>query len=52
MDAASIIRQIAVTAPPVLLAIIFHEVSHGFVANRLGDPTAKSMGRLTLNPIV
>jgi len=28
-----------------------HEVSHGFVANKLGDPTAKMMGRLTLNPV-
>ena len=36
---------------PILIAIVFHELSHGFVANRLGDPTAKMMGRLTLNPI-
>jgi len=34
-----------------LIAITFHEASHGFVANRLGDPTAKLMGRLTLNPL-
>lgn len=33
------------------LAIIIHEVSHGLVAERLGDPTARLMGRLTLNPI-
>ncbi|MBD3347962.1 MAG: site-2 protease family protein [Candidatus Eisenbacteria bacterium] len=33
------------------LAIVVHEVSHGFVANLRGDPTAKSMGRLTLNPL-
>jgi len=32
-------------------AIVLHELGHGFVANRLGDPTAKRMGRLTLNPI-
>ena len=32
-------------------AIVIHEVSHGFVANKLGDPTAKSMGRLSLNPL-
>ncbi|MBI2577383.1 MAG: site-2 protease family protein [Candidatus Wildermuthbacteria bacterium] len=32
-------------------SIIMHEVSHGFVANALGDPTAKNAGRLTLNPI-
>jgi Zn-dependent protease len=32
-------------------AIIVHEVAHGFVADKLGDPTARLMGRLTLNPI-
>lgn len=32
-------------------AVIIHEFSHALVANRLGDPTAKMMGRLTLNPI-
>ncbi len=32
-------------------AIVFHEVSHGFAAYRLGDPTAKSQGRLSLNPL-
>jgi len=46
-----IIRQIIVSAIPILIAIILHEVSHGFVANKLGDPTAKMMGRLTLNPV-
>ena len=34
-----------------MVAITFHEASHGFIANRLGDPTAKFVGRLTLNPI-
>jgi len=33
------------------LAIIVHEVAHGWMADRLGDPTARLMGRLTLNPI-
>ena len=37
--------------PIVLLALSAHEASHGFVAYKLGDPTAKSFGRLTLNPI-
>lgn len=37
-------------AIPLLYAVIFHELAHGWVANRLGDPTAKFMGRLTLNP--
>jgi len=35
----------------LLLSIIIHEVSHGFAALKLGDPTAKMSGRLTLNPI-
>jgi Zn-dependent protease len=45
------IREIAIWALPILIAIILHEVAHGWVANRLGDPTAARMGRLTLNPI-
>jgi Zn-dependent protease len=35
----------------VILSIIFHEVAHGFVADWLGDPTARYAGRLTLNPL-
>lgn len=35
----------------LLLSVVLHEVSHGFVAYLLGDPTAKLAGRLTLNPI-
>ncbi len=35
----------------VLFSVVVHEVSHGVVANGLGDPTAKNLGRLTLNPI-
>ena len=38
-------------AMPLVFAIVFHEVAHGWVANRLGDPTARDLGRLTLNPI-
>jgi Zn-dependent protease len=34
----------------VLVAVVFHEVAHGWVASRLGDPTAAKLGRLTLNP--
>jgi Zn-dependent protease len=45
------VRQIALWALPVLIAIVFHEVAHGWVAYRLGDPTAARMGRLTLNPL-
>jgi len=36
---------------PLSLAIILHEVAHGWMANKLGDSTAKDLGRLTLNPI-
>ncbi len=53
MDAATVdvIRRILISALPILIAITFHEVSHGCVAYKLGDPTAKMLGRLTLNPI-
>jgi len=51
MDIEIILRQLVISAIPILIAITFHEASHGFVANRLGDPTARLMGRLTLNPI-
>lgn len=51
MEPVLLIRQIAIAAVPILIAIVLHEISHGFVANKLGDPTAKMMGRLTLNPI-
>ena len=51
MDINSIIYNIAVWTLPVLFAITIHEVAHGWVANILGDKTAKMLGRLTLNPI-
>src|SRR3989338_241276 len=35
----------------LILSVVVHEVSHGFAANYLGDPTARLAGRLTLNPI-
>ncbi len=37
--------------PPILFALTIHEYAHGYVAYRMGDPTAKFAGRLTLNPI-
>lgn len=51
MDLERIIYTIAVWAIPVIFAITVHEVAHGWVANKLGDGTAKMLGRLTLNPI-
>jgi Zn-dependent protease len=43
-------RTIIISITPFLLAIMFHEVAHGYVAYLLGDNTAKDAGRLTLNP--
>ncbi len=40
-----------ISLPGLFTAIIFHEVAHGYTAYKLGDPTAKQAGRLTLNPI-
>jgi Zn-dependent protease len=42
---------VAVWLAPVLFAITLHEAAHGWVANKLGDPTAKQLGRITANPI-
>lgn len=36
---------------PFIMAVVFHEFAHGWMANRWGDPTAKASGRLTLNPL-
>jgi Zn-dependent protease len=47
MNIVDIIMQITV----LVFAVIIHEVSHGYVAYMLGDPTAKDAGRLTLNPV-
>ena len=44
-------EKIVVAAIPIIFAITVHEVAHGWVASKLGDPTAKLAGRLTLNPI-
>ena len=41
----------ALVAIPLLFSVIIHEVAHGWVAYRMGDPTAKRLGRLSLNPL-
>jgi len=51
MDINAIIQGISIWAIPVVLAVVLHEVAHGWVADRLGDDTARWLGRLTLNPI-
>src|SRR3954469_11471991 len=48
---SNVIYEIAVWLIPLIIAIVFHEVAHGLVARRLGDPTAEQKGRLSLNPI-
>ncbi len=45
------IREISLLIFPVLVAVVFHELAHGYVAYLCGDPTAKNAGRLTLNPL-
>lgn len=49
-DLNSIIFNIAQSLPGFLMAIVIHEASHAWMANKFGDPTAKNQGRLTLNP--
>ena len=39
-----------ISLPAVLLALSFHEMCHAYAANKLGDPTARNLGRMTLNP--
>jgi Zn-dependent protease len=46
-----ILYQLSVWILPILFAVTFHEASHGFVAWRLGDDTAKRLGRVTFNPL-
>lgn len=45
------INQLIILAPPLLFSLTIHEFAHGFIASRLGDPTARDAGRLTLNPL-
>jgi len=45
------LQTLVLLIPVILLALSVHEFSHGLIAYRLGDPTAKNAGRLTLNPI-
>jgi len=47
----NLMKLYLVSAIPILLALTLHEYAHAYVANKLGDPTAKDMGRLTLNPL-
>lgn len=50
-DLAAALQKLSYSFIPVLLGIILHEVAHGYVAYKKGDPTAMMMGRITLNPL-
>jgi Zn-dependent protease len=50
-DPAGAVQMLLLMVPGLLLAVTVHEVAHGWVAERLGDPTARLAGRLTLNPL-
>jgi len=50
-DPVGYLRQLLLMAPAILIAVTVHELAHGLVADRLGDPTARRLGRLTLNPL-
>jgi Zn-dependent protease len=51
MDLSDNIRNLSLQFVPFVMAVVFHEYAHGFIAHRWGDPTAKDAGRLTLNPV-
>jgi Zn-dependent protease len=51
MGTDNIVFQVATWLIPLIVAIVLHEISHGWVANAFGDPTAREKGRLSLNPI-
>ena len=51
VDLAARIQDLVVLVPVFLLALTIHEFAHGWTANRLGDPTGRLQGRLTLNPL-
>jgi len=50
-DPAAALQRLVLQIPALLLAVTVHELAHGLVADRLGDPTARLQGRLTLNPL-
>ncbi len=50
-DPKAFIIQLLLSLPIILLSLSLHETAHAIAANKLGDPTAKNLGRITLNPI-
>jgi len=49
-DIVGFLLNVLVLLPALLIAVSFHEFSHAWMANRMGDPTAKNLGRVTLDP--
>ncbi len=43
--------MLLLSLPIIMFSLSFHEMAHGYIANKMGDPTAKNLGRLTLNPL-
>ncbi len=51
MNISDLIQTVLIYALPVIFAITLHEAAHAYAAQRLGDPTAAMLGRVTLNPL-
>lgn len=51
MEELSLVQRVAVWALPLIFAVTVHEAAHGWVADRLGDSTARRLGRITFNPL-
>jgi Zn-dependent protease len=51
MEELTLVQRVAVWALPLIFAVTVHEAAHGWVADRLGDPTARKLGRITFNPL-
>ena len=50
-DLKEALASLLLSLPIIILALSVHETAHGYVAKKLGDPTASSLGRLSLNPL-
>jgi len=51
MNIDTLVHVVAIWILPLVIAIVFHEIAHGWVASALGDPTARRLNRLSLNPV-
>ena len=51
MEELTLVQRVAIWSLPLIFAVTVHEAAHGWVADRLGDPTARKLGRITFNPL-